>query len=135
MKQEVENRLQLLITISLFFPVLLYDLAKVIGQSDGQALVPSVQVSILVGFYLLNYVLFQVRKRDLKEKSLRRIGEWLLVAMVSFIVPIMGIVLGTLNYLPKWIQAVVAFVSGTAMLFVLTLPPVIEVVILFSADR
>ena len=32
-----------------------------------------------------------------------------------------------------WLQAVVAFASSTAVLFVLVLPPVIEVIILFSA--
>jgi len=121
--------------MALFFPVLLYDIARVTGEQEEPALVLSIQLSVLVGFYLLNYVLFQLRKDDLKEKSLRRIGEWLLVAMVSFIIPIMGIVLGTVNYLPGWIQVAVAFASGTTVLFILTLPPIIELIILFSADR
>jgi len=135
MKQEIETRLQVLITISLFFPVLLYYLAKVVGQNEGQALVLSIQTSILVAFYLLNYVLFQIRKDALKQKSLKRIGEWLMVAMGAFIIPIAGMALGTLNYLPVWLQAVVAFASSTAVLFILVFPPVIEVIILFSADR
>src|ERR1700687_6199913 len=115
MKEEIESRFHLLIAISLFFPVLLYNLGRITEHTDGQSILLSIQTSILVGFYLLNYILFQVRKDFLKDGSLKRIGEWLLVSLGVFIVPILCIALGTVS-LPDWIAAPIAFISSTAVI-------------------
>ncbi len=134
MKDEIEKRLQLLITISLFFPVLLSNLKRITGSSDTNSILFSVQASGLVGLYILNYILFQIRKYTLTKESLNRIGEWLLLAIGVFIIPIIGISLSAIGVSGQ-LGAVVAFISGTFVLLVLTLPPIIELIILFSADR
>lgn len=134
MKEEIEKRLQLLITISLFFPVLLYNLHRITGQSDGEAIALSFKVTALAGLHILNYIVFEVRKDALSVKSLKRIGRWLLVAAGVFIVPIVGIPLSTMGGL-GWFALPVAVVSGAALLSLLFVPPLIEIVILFSADR
>jgi len=119
--------------MSLFFPVLLYNLGIITGHTDPQALQLSIQTGVLVGLYLFNYILFQVRKKHFTDRALERIGEWLLVAIAVFIVPIIGIAVSTLAYLPSWIQTPFAFSWTVAMLLILVFPNIVEVVILFSS--
>ncbi|MGD0778770.1 MAG: hypothetical protein ABSC05_38825 [Candidatus Solibacter sp.] len=133
MKQDIESRFSLLITISLFFPILLSNLSTVAGQPAAKGSLLLMQTSAVVGMYMLDYILFQARKNVLSAKSLKRINVVLLVALGIFIVPILG--LTTLAFaLPPWIAASVMWLSVTAMPFVLAMPPAVEVVILFLAD-
>ena len=133
MKQDIESRFSLLITISLFFPILLSNLSAVAGQPAEKGSLLLVQTSAVVGMYMIDYILFQARKNMLSSKSLKRVNVVLLVALSIFIIPILG--LTTLAFaLPPWIAAAVMWLSVTAMPFVLAMPPAVEVVILFLAD-
>jgi hypothetical protein len=134
MKEEIESRFHLLITISLFFPVLIANLGTITGQTAQKASLTLIQTSIMVGFYLVNYILFQNRKDKLTEKSPKWISFWLLVALGIFIVPILGLAILSFNP-PLWIGRVAGWLSGTSVLFILAAAPVIETVILFSAEK
>lgn len=132
---EIEQRFQILITISIFFPVLLASLGKILGTADDQVNLLTIELSLLVGFYLLNYVLFQIRKNKLNTKALARLGEWLLVAIAVFIVPILGIVLDTDKLVPAWIGIPTAVIATVAILLTMTLPSVIELIILLLPEK
>ncbi len=134
MKADIESRFHLLITISLFFPVLLANLGTIVGQSIEKASLILIQTSAVVGLYLLDYILFQNRKNELTERSLLWVNRLLLVALGIFIVPIVGITTISLNP-PGWIAFPAAWVSGTSMLFILAGPPAIELFILFSGGK
>jgi len=134
MKEEIESRFHLLITISLFFPVLLANMDTIAGQTAEKASLILIQTSTVVGLYLIDYLLFQNRKNELTKKSFERINLWLLVALGIFIIPIVGITTLTLN-LPSWIAFPAAWLSGASMFFILAAPPVIEFIIIFSGGR
>ncbi len=95
----------------------------------------SVQLSVLVGLYLFVYILYQLRKNKLNDRSLTMIGEWLLVCLGVFVIPILGVVLATLTYLPDLVQLILAYTWTIATLFVLGCPTLIEIIILFFAKE
>jgi cation transport ATPase len=133
MKQDIESRFSLLVTISLFFPVLMYNLSAVAGQPAEKGSLLLMQTSAVVGLYLIDYILFQVRKNALSAHSLKRINVVLLVALGTFIVPVLG--LTALAFAPPlWVAVPIMWLSVTAMPFVLFVPPVVEVAVLFLSD-
>lgn len=96
-------------------------------------MVASLELGILVGLNVLDYVLFQVRKNTLDERSLKRIGEWLLLGIGMFIVPILGAALSASPNLPGWLQMLVAYTWTIATFFVLAFPILVEIILLFVA--
>jgi hypothetical protein len=134
MKGDIESRFQILITISLFFPVLLANLATIAGKPAEIASLLLLQTSVVVGFYLLDYLIFQHRKDELSDRSLLWINRVLLIALGIFIVPILGIATVSLDP-PPWIASPAVWLSGTSVLFVLAGPPAIELLLILSAHR
>lgn len=133
-RAEIETRFQLLITMSLFLPILMSSLGTLVGQSVTTTSQVLVQTSVVVGLYLFDYIIFQVIKNDLTEKSLKYISVCLLVSLGIFIVPILGITLGTSN-VPLWVAKAASWTTGAALIFILSAPPVIELVLLFSGKK
>lgn len=126
---EIEGRFQILITLSVFFPVLLYNLSKLSSSTEADALTMSLRISALIGCTLVDYIIFESRKNDFALKSIKRISTILLWAIGFFIIPIFG--LGILTFsLPKWAGGFVAVLSGASVLFVLTVPVFIEFILL-----
>lgn len=135
MKQEIENRFQLLLTMSLFLPVFLYNLGRVAGYKETDVISLSLKASILVGLHLLNYIIFQRRKNDLAEKSLGRISKWLLIAIGAFAFPIIAIpTLAVINP-PAALASPLASISSLGIILILAFSPVIETILLFSTDK
>jgi hypothetical protein len=134
MKADIESRFQLLITISLFFPVLLANLATIAGQSAEKASLILLQMSVVIGLYLIDYIIFQHRKDELSDGSLGWINRVLLIALGIFIIPIVGIATLSFNP-PPWIASPAAWLSGASVLFVLATPPAIEFLLILSAHR
>lgn len=66
---DAENRFQVLISLSIFFPILLYYLSKVAGSTEVDAGTMLLRISTLIGATLIDYLIFQGHKNNLSEKS------------------------------------------------------------------
>jgi hypothetical protein len=134
MTAEIENRFQLLITVSLFFPVLLANLGTIAGESPEKSSLILLQTSAMVGLYLIDYILFQSRKHKLSTRSSIWINRLLLIALGAFVIPILGITALSLNP-PAWLAWGAAWLSGKSALFILAVPPVYRTVHLVTEHK
>jgi len=124
--QSIENRFQLVLMFSIFFPTLVSVFFN-IGDSAAFELRKQVLVWFsLVGLYLLSYILFQGIKHynDISTLWLRRIKILLLIALALYIFPV--IFFATTN--PQttlsslgWINAGLFYVSLCGLLIVAVL--------------
>jgi hypothetical protein len=126
---DAESRFQILITLSIFFPVLLYNLSKVSDASETDATKMSLRIGALIGCTLIDYLIFQGCKNNLTEKSIEKINCILLWSIGFFIIPIFGLGAATFNF-PKWMGNFIAVLSSTSILMVLFIPVAIEFILL-----
>jgi hypothetical protein len=63
-KQEIETRFQIVLTLSMFFPTLLLIFLESAGMDKKQLNDTTLSWSILVGLYILDYVLFVATKKS-----------------------------------------------------------------------
>jgi glucan phosphoethanolaminetransferase (alkaline phosphatase superfamily) len=134
--QNIESRFQILITLSILFPSLIYYLGKVTGQTDAQAEIVMLQFGILIGAILIDYVIFQSSKHTFSEKLLHWINEVLLWSIAFFAAAIFALaVLANFKFVPPgWMIKTVDLTLGTLVVIVLAIPVVIEfILIIFSA--
>src|SRR6266478_474997 len=85
---DVQSRLQLALTLSIFFPAILYSFFKFIGEQEQSSSQIFLKASSFIMVYMLNYVAFELCKNRLAEKSLLRLNWLALVCIASFIVPV-----------------------------------------------
>ncbi len=85
---DIQSRLQLALTLSIFFPAILYSFFKFVGEQEQSSSHIFLQASSLIIVYLLNYVTFELWKNRLEEKWLVRLNWLTLICVVSFIVPV-----------------------------------------------
>src|SRR3984885_14009520 len=85
---QIENRLQFLITISIFFPVLLYSFFQTFGESEKDSNAILLKAASLVFVYLIDYILFLIVKKDIGDKRMRWLNILVIVGIASFILPI-----------------------------------------------
>lgn len=109
--KNIEDRIQLGLVISIFFPSLLSYFMEQNG--DLKKVGPWL---ILVGVYLLNYVLFQsLKKTDISERLLEFLSQFLLAGILLFVFPIifMATIEGS-NVIPSFLGRInaLAFVAS-----------------------
>jgi len=85
---DIQSRLQLALTISIFFPAILYSFFKFIGEQELSSSQIFLKASSLIVVYMLNYVAFELSKNRLAEKWLLWLKWLALGCIASFIVPV-----------------------------------------------
>lgn len=83
--QEIRDLLKFLITLSIFFPTLMYSLSKLAGEPERKSADTMLALGGLVGLFLLDYFIFESAKDTVKIKYLRRIKSLLLAGVGLFI--------------------------------------------------
>lgn len=86
--KEIENRLQLVITISIFFLAIISYFFKSRGADEVRVNEIVLSYGIILVFYLLNYILFEIFRLKIKEVFLKWINWSLLFGIAVFIFPI-----------------------------------------------
>lgn len=71
----IENKLQLLITISIFLPALFFSFFKAVGEQDTNSNNIFLKASTLIIVYLLSYLAFAVSKKFIEEKWLNYLDK------------------------------------------------------------
>ncbi len=89
--REIEEKLEFVITLSVFFPSLLYNLFKLANKTEQKSNDIVVSWSVVVSIYLLNYIVFQFIKNKVPEKLLKIFKIILLIGISSYIIPILYI--------------------------------------------
>ena len=123
---DVQSRLQLALTLSIFFPAILYSFFKFVGEQEQSSSQIFLKASSLIVVYMLNYVVFELLKNRLAEKWLVRLNWLALGCVASFIVPVAFTVYSGatmpiwLSYLLKAALIFQAFVA-IATLFVIAI--------------
>jgi len=133
--QKIESRFQLLITISIFFPSLIYYVAISAGQGGAQAGVTVLQFGAVVGCALIDYIVFHISSSGISEKWLKRINGVLLLSIGTFVAPILtlAIVASIRATPPTWAQHVIGLSLATFIVLILAVPIVIEFVIVIAS--
>jgi hypothetical protein len=85
---DIQSRLQLALTLSIFFPAILYSFFKFVGEQEQSSSQIALKASSLIVVYMLNYVAFELCKHRLAEKWLVRLNWLALACIASFIVPV-----------------------------------------------
>lgn len=129
---EVSNRFALILTLSIFLPILLYYLAIAISKTDGKAAEVLLESSSLVGIYLLDYILFQTQKIKTTEKSLKRINNFLLISMIPIVIFILSAGLGVAVQ-NAYIESILAIFLVSSIFILLASPIVLEFLILWGS--
>ena len=122
---EIESRLQFITTIAIFFPAMVYYFFNAMKDSKYDSTEVTLGYTILVGAYLLDYVIFEIKKNKLSEKYLRYINRSLLFGIAFFIVPI--IVMASKIY---ELSPILGFVLPLSLLGVLITPLFISMIFL-----
>lgn len=125
---EIESRLQLVITMAMFFPTLIYAFFKFAGEAEQQTNETVLAFSTSVATYLISYILFQLFKRKFKSVLfLKWLNSLLLIGIATF-VPI-------ILFLTVSKAITLTFVSGLyflGSLFAVALAPVVVLILIAS---
>lgn len=133
--KEINEKFYLILTLSIFFPVLLYYIGKIAGETEEEAALLLLKSSSLVGLYLLDYILFQLQqKTEMGDASLRRIDKYLLIMMIPFITPILigGFVATKVG---ETTSAIIGWVLLVSIGLLIVSPVVIELLIIFGGNN
>lgn len=91
LKKEIETRFQIILTLSIFFPIFIATFLDGTGMDKNQIRNINITWSALIGFFLFNFVFFELIKRmQLKEWILKWINRTLLFGIGFFIIPIIA---------------------------------------------
>src|SRR4051812_38251699 len=85
---QIESRLQLAITMAMFFPPLVYTFLKFAEESEQAANINLLAISGIVALYTLTYVSFAYTKNKLTISELKLVDVILIVGVGSYILPI-----------------------------------------------
>lgn len=83
---EIQNRLNLLVVISVFFPVMISALYELVDPERSAKMM--LFWSIPAGFYILYYFFFEILKDRIGTNLLKATSFSLLIGMLNFIIPI-----------------------------------------------
>ena len=125
---EIESRLQLVITMAMFFPTLIYAFFKFAGEAEQQTNETVLAFSTSVATYLISYILFQLFKRKFKSALfLKWLNSLLLIGIVTFIPIILFLTVSK--------AITLTFFSGLyflASLFAMAMAPVVVLLLIAS---
>ncbi len=88
-KQEIETRFQLALTISILFPTFLATASQRVKTEDVQIAQTVLTWSILIGGFLLDYVFFSLIKNKIKNWTYVWVNRMLIFGISLFIFPIL----------------------------------------------
>lgn len=86
--KEIENRLQFVITISIFFLALISYFFKSLGENESKINDMLRSWGGIIVFYLLSYLFFEFFKREIRGKFLKVLDFSLLIGIFAFVMPI-----------------------------------------------
>ena len=64
---EIEGRFKFIITLSIFFPTLMYSLSKLAGESEQKSAEMILTLGGTVGLFILDYFFFELEKKKIKD--------------------------------------------------------------------
>ena len=109
--QEVENKIQTVFTISIFFPTLIYTVSKLVGKTEIEASQFIINWSYIIVPNLISYVFFQIGKNHIKEKLLKWLNNLFLLCIGLFIFPTLLLVSSTSTTISSWITLKFSIIS------------------------
>jgi magnesium-transporting ATPase (P-type) len=120
---EIQNRLQLIITIAIFFSAVVYNFFNIYDKTKSDSV--ALSYGILVVFYLLAYFLFEIRKNKIVANRLKIINVLMLVGVVMFSIPILYMTsVGRLH------NSLILLVLSLVSLYILPIIPIIVIIII-----
>lgn len=126
---EIGANFQILITLGMFFPALVYYFVKVVGQTERQSGSAYLSWVWLVFFFVLDYVLYVIFESRLADKTLARIRNFLLGEICLFVYPI-----GVMASKGDQMGPIAAFQFKTALWLLQVIPIVLICIIFFAAS-
>jgi len=85
---EIDNRLQFVTVISIFFCTLLYSFFRSINRTDADSNKALTKWAGVAGAYLLNYLLFETFRSRMRVPVLKFVNVLTLLGMALFVLPI-----------------------------------------------
>jgi hypothetical protein len=128
---EIENRFQMLITISGLYSAILYNFFHLNDAANSDHIF--LQSSTLIVYYILAWVLFEVTKKYLDAIWLKWFNVVLIVTIVSFISP-MAIATANVQTLVFW-QQILLYLSSWVQLATAVATILFPVVMVFFQDK
>jgi len=122
LKQEIETKFQIVLTLSIFFPTLLSTFLNSAGVTKEPLVRDSLSWSFVVGLYLVDYVTFILLKNfTVSKKILGVVDNLLLLGIAFFIIPTINLATASANtpFLNR-----LDFIVFTGSLYGLPLAPV-----------
>lgn len=102
---EINSRLQIALTLSIFLPTLLTTFLAAHGVPPNQAADNGLVIGGLIAFFLTSYIIFQLGKECIPEFFLRWLNRALLFGITLFIAPTIHIAaIATGKASAQWIQ-------------------------------
>ena len=86
--KEIENRLQFVITIAIFFGTSIFYIFKAANKSDVETSNTILPYGLLIALYLIDYFCFGKIRYKIVEKDLEIISTLILFGVLSFTIPI-----------------------------------------------
>jgi len=83
---EIENKIQFLVMIAIFFPAVMYYFFNIYDRSNADKVALS-YVGI-VAAYLVNYIFFETFKSKIKTNILKKINFLALIGISTFLLPV-----------------------------------------------
>lgn len=111
MIQEVENKIQTALNISIFFPTLIYTASKLLGKTEIESSQLIINWSYIIVPNLISYVFFQIGKNYIKEKLLKYLNCLFLLCIGLFIFPTLLLVNSTSTAISSWITLKFSIIS------------------------
>lgn len=117
--EKVENRLQFVITISVFFGALLYNFFKFTNTNELDSNGIVLQESSLVVVFICSYLLFSIYSKKIPVKWLKRLDHLVLFSVGCFVFP-MIVMADKLQRIPFYISIPMScsmyLLTGTSLL-------------------
>ena len=100
---EIEGRFKFIITLSIFFPTLMYSLSKLAGESEQKSAEMILTLGGTGGLFILDYFFFELEKKKIKDKWLAWISRILLAGIGFYVIPILFLSVGKNAEIPTFL--------------------------------
>jgi len=114
---EIQNRIQFLVMIAIFFPAVVYYFFNIYDKSNADKI--ALSYAWLVAAYLLTYIFFEILKNKIKIIFLRVINILTLVGVSTFLLPITQLsLIGTQSSVLLFIMQILVKISLYGLIIV-----------------
>lgn len=130
--KEIENRLQFVITISIFFFGLISYISKSINVNVNEVNLAIVPFIIIIALYLLDYFCFEIGGlKIVKERVFLWINRLVLFGIFIYIIPLIVFAMGNMNISPD-LLAIIKVLFNSSLYGLIIIPFFVLSLILFS---